>query len=81
MAFTTFSSAELFHKYDVKYLTLILLITKPVRVQHGETIIEAGQLGVEMFLIHPARSVLLTNSFVPRNEISFKVICLVSCVH
>ena len=51
MAFTTFSSAELFHKYDVKYLTLILLITKPVRVQHGETIIEAGQLGVEMFLI------------------------------
>ena len=51
MAFTTFSSAELFHKYDVKYLTLILLITKPVRVQHGESIIEAGQLGVEMFLI------------------------------
>ena len=51
MAFTTFSSAELFHKYDVKYLTLILLITKPVRVQHGENIIEAGQLGVEMYLI------------------------------
>jgi len=51
MAYSTFRKVRLFRKYHVKYLTVIHLATKPVRIQQGEVVFESGKVGTEMYIV------------------------------
>ena len=55
MAYQTFHEVRLFRRYNVKYLTVILLSAKPVRIQQGEVIFRAGKIGTEMYIITTGR--------------------------
>lgn len=51
MAYRRFYRNDLFNKMDVKYLTVILLMTKPMSKMQGEKIFTFGTIGLEMYII------------------------------
>jgi len=51
MAYSTFYRNNTFNKLEVKYLTVIMLMTKPFRADQDDIIFSKGERGCEMFII------------------------------
>ena len=51
MSWRAFRGNELFKTVEIKYLTVILLMTKPVRRGTNEILYRSGDVGLEMYIV------------------------------
>ena len=51
MSWRAFRGNELFKTVEIKYLTMILLMTKPVRRGTNEILYRSGDVGLEMYIV------------------------------
>ena len=55
MSWRAFRGNELFKAVEIKYLTVILLMTKPVRRSTNEILYRSGDVGLEMYIVSRRR--------------------------
>eukprot|EP00939_MAST-03C_sp_MAST-3C-sp1_P002291 g2291.t1 len=68
MAYATFYRNQMFNKIEVKYLTVILLMAKPVRASHDDIVFSAGEKGYEMYIVASGKIRASTDSDEGKHE-------------